>query len=319
MSHHDVHDLVNLLQEKVRTQELDLIATRRENVELRRTLEENEIERGQLESDLVAERANPFPTTASPLMNPLVEELLTKNTQLMDAMHTLSSPDVGSLADAELQRVTKRRKLTLPDAKHRIDVRGFFQYHEVRERWGGEDPKDHNDLVLWFRGKNDLALAPSGARFWLDMLGTFGYDRLPYDQMSQTHPMKIQVEHMMCQNLCGEDSSLLNGIMNLFALEGGYNRSVEFTESNTRAKLAFFGQRTVLNHRAYVRWRDTRDNRHLPSSFFLRSVHCKDTELCTPRYMSSGLRSTGMTRQLRLTVAKKKASAGGRVPILLLK
>jgi len=310
---------VKYLELKLREQQLELFTLRGENVELKHTLEENERTRGQLETDLLAERSSRRPISVDPLVNPLVEELVEENAKLKRKIHGLSSTEGGSLADAELQRITKRRKLTLPDAKHRIDVRGLFQYHEVLHRWGGQDPKDYNDLTKWFRGKNDLALAPSGAQFWLNAMKAFGYDPQAYDAISPKHPLKLEIEHLYTQSLCGEDSSLRNGIMNLYLLENGYNRSAEFKESNTIAKLAFFGKRTLSNHRAYVRWRDTRDNRKLPSTSFLRSVHCTDTDLCTPRYMSSGLRSTGMTRQLRLVATKKNAQADERVPILVLK
>jgi hypothetical protein len=227
------------------------------------------------------------------------EELRKENVKLRRLLEECEDPCNLTLAEADLIRVAKRRDLTIPDSKYRIDVRGFWQYYEVQERWGSRDPKDYSEIIRWFRGKNDKHNTPPGAKFWLDMLKMFGHDPQPYDEIPNNHPMKMHVEHMFCQNMMGDDSSLRNGMMNLYALESGFNTTVEFKESNTRAKLAFFGRRTERNHRAYLRWRDTGDNRHLPSMFFLRSVHCTDTELTAPRYMASGLRSSGMTRQPR--------------------
>ena len=317
MSNEPITPRVRGLEQKVRAQELELFAVRGENVELKRTLEENEIERGQIETDLLAERSSRRPP-GDPLFNPLVQELMEENANLKRKIHTLTRPEEGCLADVELKRITKRRQLTLPDAKHRVDVRGLFQYHEVLQRWGGQDPRNYNDLTKWFRGKNDLALGPPGAQFWLNAMKAFGYDPRSYDDISPKHPLKLEIEHLYTQSLCGEDSSLRNGIMNLYLLENGYNRSAEFKESNTIAKHAFFGKRTLSNHRAYVRWRDTCDNRKLPSTYFLRSVHCTDMDLCTPRYMSSGLRSTGMTRQFRLVTVQRKKQEAEDAPILLL-
>lgn len=328
-----LEDTIAFYEDQLRRRDRELLVTRTENVRLLRALEDVEIERGRLETDLAAERNSKMLVQG---LDPLSDvqqtevhdtraenaklkrriaslelsdvqrtdfnDMRSENAQLKRRIDSLTCEEPGddTLAEADLKRVAKRRQLTLPDAKYRIDVRGFFQYHEVRERWGDADPNDYNQLVQWFRGKNDRKSAPPGAKFWLDMLLTFGHDPQPYDEIPKNHPLKLHVEHMFCQNMMGEDSSLRNGMMNLFALEGGFNMSVEFKESNTRAKLAFFGSKTAKNHKAYVRWRDTKDNRYLPSMHFLQSVHCTDTELCAPRYMASGLRSTGRTRQLRL-------------------
>lgn len=306
-----LEETIAFYQDQLRRQDRELVVTRTENARLLRELEGNEVERSQLETDLVAERnskrlecglACDLDLT-SELQQVELEQVRRENAQLKRHIASLTSDDPNdtTLAEADLKRVAKRRQLALPEPKYRIDCRGFWQYHEVLERWGNEDPKDYKELVSWFRGKNDRKNAPPGAKFWLDMLVMFGHDPEPYDVIPTNHPFKLHVEHMFCQNMMGEDSSLRNGMMNLFALEGGFNMAVEFKESNTRAKLAFFGSRTERNHRSFLRWRDTKDNRNLPSTCFLRSVHCTDTELCAPRYMSSGLRSTGMTRQLRLT------------------
>ena len=307
----------SVLVQQLTIEQRENVTLRRECVDLKNVLADNEIQRGQLETYLMAERQSKISEMG--VSNTCEENLIAENAKLRRKLHTLSIPEEGNLADADLERLTKRRHLTLPDAKHRIDVRGFFQYHEVLERWGGEDPKNHNELVLWFRGLNDRGTAPRGAQFWLDAMKSFGYDPKPYDDINKGHPLKLEVEHMLCQNMCGEQSSLLRGIMNLYALEGGFNRTVDFTQTNTRAKQAFFGKRTVTNHRGYVRWRDTGNNRYLPSLYFLRSVQCTDMELCTPRYMSSGLRSSGMTRQLRIVVGRENEEDCQEVPILLLK
>ena len=305
-----------LLQQRLCQQERELVTIRTENIGLRRKLEENEVEYGQLETDLIATQNSGMLAQDVDLNQCHIQQVTlvdldlarSENTLLRRQIASLTSDDPNdtTLAENDLKRVAKRRKLPLPDSKYRIDVRGFFQYEEVRMRWGDEDPKEYNELVLWFRGKNDRKGTPSGGQFWLDMLKTFGHDPVKYDDISKNHPLKLHVEHMFCQNLMGEDSSLRNGMMNLYALEGGFNMAIEFKESNTRAKLAFFGQRTERNHRKFLRWRDTKDNRHLPSMFFLRSVHCTDQELCASRFMCSGLRSTGMTRQLRLTDVRKE-------------
>lgn len=307
-----LEDERELLRQRICQQERELVTVRTENMELRRKLEDNDIQIGQIETDLIAERNSKALAQGLNMLSDVKQEhqnaLERENAQLKRRITTLTSddPDDGSLAEADLKRVAKRRQLVLPDSKYRIDVRGFWQYHEVLERWSGEDPKEYNELVSWFRGKNDKKGAPPGAKFWLDMLVMFGHDPQPYDAITKSHPLKLHVEHMFCQNMMGDDSSLRNGMMNLFALESGFNMSVEFKESNTRSKLAFFGKRTERNHRAYLRWRDTKNNRELPSMCFLRSVHCTDTELTAPRYMASGLRSTGMTRQLRLTEMRKQ-------------
>lgn len=304
-----------LLQQRLCHQERELIHVRSENIGLRRKLEEHEIQYGQMETDLIAAQNSTMLQHDVDLNQSLHQQVAiadldvarSENTLLKRQIASLTSddPDDTTLAEADLKRVAKRRQIALPEQKYRIDCRGFWQYHEVLERWGSEDPKEYNELVLWFRGKNDKRGAPSGGKFWLDMLRTFGHDPANYDDIPKNHPLKLHVEHMFCQNLCGEDSSLKKSMMNLFALESGFNMAVEFKESNTRAKLAFFGRRTERNHRAFIRWRDTKNNRDLPSMYFLRSVHCTDTELCAPRYMASGLRSTGMTRQLRLTDLRK--------------
>ena len=305
-----------LLQQRLHQQECELITVRTENVGLRRKLEENEIQCGQIETDLIAAQNSDMLAQDVDLNQSLHQQVALADLEVVRSENTLlrrqltsilsEDPDDTSLAESDLKRVAKRRQLPLPDPKHRIDVRGFFQYEEVRMRWGHEDPKEYNELVMWFRGKNDKPGMPSGGQFWLDMLKTFGHDPINYDDISKNHPLKLHVEHMFCQNQMGEDSSLRNGMMNLYALEGGFNMAIEFKESNTRAKLAFFGQRTERNHRKFLRWRDTKDNRHLPSMFFLRSVHCTDQELCASRFMCSGLRSTGMSRQLRLTDVRKE-------------
>lgn len=303
------------LRQRICQQEHELIQVRTENVELRRALEDNEIQYGHLETDLSAERNSKVLVQGldfvSNVQQEQCESLERENAQLKRRIVSLTSedPEDGTLAEADLKRVAKRRQLALPDTKYRIDVRGFWQYWEVLQRWGDEDPKEYRELVQWFRGKNDKKNAPPGGKFWLDMLVQFGHDPIAYDEIPTNHPLKLHVEHMFCQNQMGEDSSLRNGLMNLYALEGGFNLSAEFKESNTRAKLAFFGRRTERNHRAYLRWRDTKNNRDLPSMCFLRSVHCTDTELTAPRYMASGLRSTGMTRQLRLTDFRRKHKA----------
>lgn len=347
-------------EDQLRRKDRELVVTREENVRLARALEDSEIERGQLETDLVAERNSKSADRSDPsgwfnsgfmsgfmggrgedqsrevdatrvenaqlkqriaslessnMQQTDLDDVRKENAQLKRRIASLTSeePDDGSLAEADLKRVAKRRQLALPDPKYRTDVRGFWQYEECRLRWGNEDPKDYSDLVRWFRGKNDKKGTPSGGQFWRDMLVTFGHDPANYDDIPKNHPLKLHVEHMFCQNLCGEGSSLKNSMMNLFALEAGFNMAIEFKESNTRAKLAFFGARTERNHRAYIRWRDTKDNRNLPSMYFLRSVHCVDQELCASRFMSGGLRYTGRTRQLRLPLVQRPKDEEPRI------
>jgi len=293
------------LEIEIEQLKLELIQVKTELIRVKNLLETSEIKQGHLETDVIAtqnsqdEIGEIEEMTGAHVTRNEITKLRTENLKLKRQLEESEDPCNLTLAEADLNRVAKRRDLIIPSPKYRIDVRGFWQYHEVRERWGHQDPKDYNEIIRWFRGKNDRKNAPPGAKFWLDMLVMFGHDPAPYDDIPNQHPLKMHVEHMFCQNMMGENSSLRNGMMNLYALESGFNTTVEFKESNTRVKLAFFGSRTERNHRAYLRWRDTGDNRNLPSMFFLRSVHCTDTDLTTPRYMASGLRSTGMTRQPR--------------------
>ena len=208
--------------------------------------------------------------------------------------------DDASVGGKELAVLAKRRGLAVPPAEHRLDRRGFFQFWEVRERWGGNDPKRYEDITLWLRGKADVANKPRGAQVWLDLCRWCGQDPVPYDALPHGNPLKLSIEHWFSQQAAGDWAVLRNGIMGLYALEMGFNNSGEFKTLGSPAEIAFFGQRSYRNHVHYLNWLHTKQNYKLPSLHFLQSTHCVDTELATPIYLSSGLRATGLSRQLRL-------------------
>ena len=207
----------------------------------------------------------------------------------------------ASLGDQQLGALVQRRKqLRLPAVEHRVDLRGFWQYFEVRERWGGADPRRYEEIVEWFRGRNDRPGTPRGAQVWLDLCRVCGQDPRPYDAIPATDPMKLTVEHYFCQAMAGDWSVLRNGLMGLYAVESGFNNSAEFKTLDSLAEQAFLGQRSYRNHCAYLSWLHTARNHELPSLAYLQSTHCTDTMLTTPIYLSSGLRASGRTRQLYL-------------------
>ena len=205
-----------------------------------------------------------------------------------------------SIGAKELATLAKRRGLHVPAAEHRVDRRGFWQFFEVRERWGGADPRKYEDITLWFQGKNDTPGTPQGAQVWLDLCRWCGHDPRPYNTIAVTDQWKLSVEHWFSQCMAGDWSVLRNGLMGLFAVELGFNNSAEFKTSDSLAEVAFLGQRSHRNHRAFINWLHTKRNNQLPSLAFLQSTHCVDTALATPVYLSSGLRATGRTRQLYL-------------------
>ena len=83
---------------------------------------------------------------------------------------------------------------------------------------------------------------------------------------------------------------LLHGLMNLYAVEAGFNNCAELKQLDSLAERAFLGERTSRMHAAFVTWVNTGSNYKLPSLCFLRSTHCTDTDLATPVYMCSGVR-----------------------------
>lgn len=206
----------------------------------------------------------------------------------------------GSLAQQQLQQLARRRQLRLPEAAHRVDRRGFWQFVEVRERWGGCDPRRYEDITAWFRGRNDVKGLPCGAQVWLDLCRWCGQDPVPYDELPATDVAKLTVEHWFSQAAIGDWSVLRNGLMGLYAVEWGFNNSAEFKTLDSLAERAFLGERTYRNHVAFLGWLHTKRNHTLPSMAFLQSTHCVDAELAAPVYLSSGMRATGRTRQLFL-------------------
>ena len=208
--------------------------------------------------------------------------------------------DRESVAQRALTSLVQRRRLRLPPAETRVDRRGFWQFWEVRERWGGADPKKYDELVQWFRGRADVPGTPRGAQVWLDLCRWCGYDAKPYDATPATDPAKLTVEHLFSQSMAGDRSVLRAGLMNLYAVEWAFNNSAEFKTVDSLAEQAFLGLRTHRNHLAFVGWANTKRNCELPSLAFLQSTHCMDTDLATPIYLSSGLRASGRTRQLFL-------------------
>ena len=66
-----------------------------------------------------------------------------------------------SLGDKQLVALGKRRGLRVPAPEHRVDRRGFWQFFEVRERWGGADPKRYQEVTEWFRGASNSGRAVS--------------------------------------------------------------------------------------------------------------------------------------------------------------
>ena len=171
---------------------------------------------------------------------------------------------------------------------------------EVRERWGGADPKRYEEVTQWFRGKKDVPGTPCGAQVWLDLCRWCDQDPVPYDDLPAHHPTKLTIEHLFCRSMGGDWAVLRNGIMGLYAVEWGFNNSAEFKTIDSLAEQAFLGQRTYRNHVNYISWLHTKKNHTLPSLAFLMSTHCVDTDLAAPIYLSSGLRATGRTRQLYL-------------------
>ena len=109
------------------------------------------------------------------------------------------------------------------------------------------------------------------------------------------------MEHLFSQSMAGDRVSLLHGLMNLYAVEAGFNNCAEFKQLDSLAERAFLGERTSRMHAAFVTWVNTGSNYKLPSLCFLRSTHCTDTDLATPIYMCSGVRSSGgLLRQVYL-------------------
>ena len=205
-----------------------------------------------------------------------------------------------SLADQTLSALVRRRGLRLPASENRVDRRGFWQFLEVRERWGGADPNKYEEIRDWFRGRNDKSGTPRGGQVWLDLCRWCGQDPKPYDSIPASDPVKLTVEHWFSQCMSGDWPVLRNGLMGLYAVEWGFNNTAEFKTIDSLAEVAFLGQRSHRNHCAFIGWLHTKKNHQLPSLAFLQSTHCVDTDLATPIYLSSGMRATGRTRQLYL-------------------
>ena len=102
-----------------------------------------------------------------------------------------------SIGAKELATLAKRRGLHVPAAEHRVDRRGFWQFFEVRERWGGADPRKYEDITLWFQGKNNTPGTPQGAQVWLDLCRWCGHDPRPYNAIAATDQCKLSVEHWL--------------------------------------------------------------------------------------------------------------------------
>ena len=202
--------------------------------------------------------------------------------------------------NAQLIALAQRRNLRVPAAECRVDRRGLWQFFEVRERWEGRDPRCYSEVVAWFRGTSDRPGKPRGAQFWLDLCAHCGQDRAPYDEVSVNDPMKITVEHWYSQSMAGDRHGLLHGWMNLHAVEWGFNNSLDFKSSDSPAEQQFLGLRAYRMHRSFLNWFNTSKNSELPTLAFLQSTHCTDTDMATPIYLSSGLRHSGLTRQLFL-------------------
>ena len=202
--------------------------------------------------------------------------------------------------NAQLIALAQRRNLRVPAAECRVDRRGLWQFFEVRERWEGRDPRCYTEVVAWFRGTSDRPGKPRGAQFWLDLCAHCGQDRAPYDEVSVNDPMKITVEHWYSQSMAGDRHGLLHGWMNLHAVEWGFNNSLDFKSSDSPAEQQFLGLRAYRMHRSFLNWFNTCRNSELPTLSFLQSTHCTDTDMATPIYLSSGLRHSGLTRQLFL-------------------
>ena len=202
--------------------------------------------------------------------------------------------------EAQLTALAQRRNLRVPPAEYRVDRRGLWQFFEVRERWEGRDPKCYSEVVSWFRGTGDRPGKPRGVQFWLDLCAHCGQDRAPYDELSANDPMKITVEHWYSQSMAGDRHGLLHGWMNLHAVEWGFNNSLDFKSCDSPAEQQFLGLRAYRMHRSFLNWFNTSRNSELPTLAFLQSTHCTDTDMATPIYLSSGLRHSGLTRQLFL-------------------
>ena len=141
----------------------------------------------------------------------------------------------------------------------------------------------------------------------------FGYKPAHYDDIPEKHPMKLQLEHWFCKHLVDTKSMLHRGLMNLYLLEGAFNNSASFKESDAFAKIAFFGSRANRTHKAFVRWALKPENAKLPSLNFLMSTDCIDTEFTTPIYVSSGERVSGRFRQLSLPFGAAAGLRSGSV------
>lgn len=202
--------------------------------------------------------------------------------------------------ETQLVALAQRRKLRVPPTEYRVDRRGLWQFFEVRERWEGQDPKCYSETIEWFKGKNDRPGKPRGAQFWLDLCAHCGQDRVPYEELSANDPMKITVEHWYSQSMAGDRHGLLHGWMNLHAVEWGFNNTLDFKSCDSPAEQQFLGLRAYRMHRSFLNWFNTSRNSELPTLAFLQSTYCTDTDMTTPIYLSSGLRHSGLTRQLFL-------------------
>jgi hypothetical protein len=221
-----------------------------------------------------------------------------------------------SLANQELMRLGQRRKIQLPLQQHHVDRRGIWQVYEIREQWGGADPDSYMHVTRWFKGQYPDRGRASGRQVWLDLLRWAGQDPRPYDDIPSNDPFKLSIEHLFCQSMAGDWKVLKHGLMSLYAVEMWLNNSAEFKGNGSLAERAFLGHRTYQNHLQFMNWLHTGKNYRLPSLAFLQSTACTDTELATPIYLSSGMRVSGLTRQLYLPygAAAGLRSAHGKRP-----
>eukprot|EP00966_Prymnesium_polylepis_P235217 5440278-Prymnesium_polylepis.4 len=154
-----------------------------------------------------------------------------------------------SLGDDALVELGRLRRLRVPLREQRLDIRGLWRHVEVQERWGCADPRTYNELVRWWKGEIDVPGKPSGRQLWLDMMRRFrDQETCAYEKIDSNDPFKLTVEHLFSQSMAGGRGSLLHGLMNLYAVEAGFNNCAEFKQLDSLAERAFVGERTARMH-----------------------------------------------------------------------
>lgn len=222
---------------------------------------------------------------------------------------------MASIGESQLVALCKRNKVRLPSLAVRGDARcrSLMRMWEIADRWDFCDPPKYEDIKLYFRGLNDKAGKAPGKRVWLDLCTHCGQDRRDYDAIPGNDPMKLSIEHWFKQCLSGDREVFRRGLAWMDAVELGINNSGDFKTLDGPAQAAFLGNKMTRVRRALTAWTNTGTNHTLPSLCFLQSTFCPMDVDTSMFYLCSGLRHTGMTRQLFLSPAMFTRASTKRV------